>query len=31
MKFFIEEDTEKNPSYNTRAELANVKTEFNPL
>ena len=31
MTFFVEEDGEKNPGYNSRAELANVKTEFNPL
>jgi|TARA_R100001460_G_scaffold68813_2_gene109378 hypothetical protein len=32
MTFFIEEDSEKQPGYgNSRAELANVKTEFNPL
>jgi len=31
MTFFVEEDGEKNPDYNSRAELANVKTEFNPL
>jgi len=32
MKFFIDNDTSKNSGAdNQRAELANVKTSFNPL